>query len=181
MDFHQGHQAAMKLAGTVALPSPFPAFGSVSIVVAPDDGDHETYLRIVQHVTGKRIITRFVKLADVRAIRAPATSEAQGSPDTWELIGPKEIGRRIAKHEKGLRATASKSGDSSGADWLPAAIVYVPETASVLHRNDVAVTAAVSAEDVAFSAHGLQPIHHCLPEPTPFSLAAKASWCPGGH
>ena len=29
MDFHPGHQAAMKLAGTVALPSPFPAFGSV--------------------------------------------------------------------------------------------------------------------------------------------------------
>ena len=108
MDFHQGHQAAMKLAGTVALPSPFPAFGSVSIVVAPDDGDHETYLGIVQHVTGKRIITRFVKLADVRAIRVPATAEAQGSPDTWELIGPKEIGRRIAKHEKGLARDSVK-------------------------------------------------------------------------
>jgi len=179
MDFHQGHQDAMKLAGTVALPSPFPAFGSVSIVVAPDDGDHESYLRIVQHVTGKRIITRFVRLADVRAIRLPATAEAQGSPETWELIGPKEVQRRIAKHEKGLRATAAKSGGASEGDWLPAAIVYVPEAASVLHRNDVGVTAAVSAEDVAFSDHGLQPIQHCPRDPVPFSLAAKASYCPG--
>jgi hypothetical protein len=179
MDFHQGHQSAMKLAGTVALPSPYPALGSVAIVVAPDDGDHETYLRIVQHVTGKRIITRFVRLADVRAIRVPATADAEGNPETWELIGPKEIGRRIAKHEKGLRATASKSGSASDADWLAAAIVYVPEAASVLHRNDVGVTAAVSAEDVAFAAGALQPIHHCAPAPVPFSLAAKASYCPG--
>jgi hypothetical protein len=162
MDFHSGHQTAMKLAGTVALPSPFPAFGSVSIVVAPEDGDHE-----------------IVRLADVRAIRVPATPEALGSPETWNLIGPKEVQRRIAKHEKDLRSAVSKSKSASESEWLAAAIVYVPEAAPVLHRNDVGVTAAESAEEVAFSELSLQPIHHCAINPIPFSASAKAPFCPG--
>jgi hypothetical protein len=151
MDFHPSHQTAIKLAGTVALPSPFPAFGALHIVVAPEDGDYETYLRIVQPVTGKRIITRFVRLADVRAVKAPARPEAAASPETWDVIGAKDIERRIAKKVKELRAEAAKSGVACDSEWLPAGIVYVPESAPVLHRNDVGVTAAVSAEDVGFS------------------------------
>ena len=73
------------------------------IVVAPEDGDYETYLRIVQQVTGKRIITRFVRLADVRAIKAPAKPEAAGSPETWDLIGPKEI--QAQDRQEGERAS----------------------------------------------------------------------------
>jgi hypothetical protein len=178
MDFHPSHQAAIKLAGTVALPSPFPAFGSIYIVVAPEDGDYETYLRIVQQVTGKRIITRFVRIADVRAIKAPAKAEAAGSPETWDLTGPKDIQRKIAKQEKELRAQASKSGIACESPWLPAAIVYVAEAAPVLHRNDVGVTAAVSAEDVAFS--DLQDaIHHCAIRPHAFAAGPKCPGCPG--
>jgi hypothetical protein len=177
MDFHPSHQAAIKLAGTVALPSPFPAFGEVHIVVAPEDGDYETYLRIVHTVTGKRIITRFVRLADVRAIRAPEKPEASGSPDTWPLIGPKDIHRRIAKQEKALLAQATKSGVSCEAEWLGAAIVYVPEAAPVLHRNDIGVTAAVSAEDVTFSeVHG--PIHSCAIRSTALGAGPRPT-CPG--
>ena len=160
MDFHPGHQDAIKLAGTVALPSPFPASGSVSIVVAPEDGEHETYLKIVQAVTGKRMITRFVRLADVRAIRTPAENKSSESPETWDLIGHKKILRLIADSEKKLRASASKSAGAAESEWLPCAIVYVPEAAPVLHRNDVGVTAAVSAEDIGFSdLHA--PSHPC--------------------
>jgi hypothetical protein len=178
MDFHPRHQAAIKLAGTVALPSPFPAFGSLSIVVAPEDGEQETYLRIVQQVSGKRIITRFVRLADVRAIKAPEKPGAEGSPETWQLIGPKDIQRRIAKQEKELRTQASKTGAACESEWLPAAIVYVPEAAPVLHRNDIGVTAAVSAEEVAFSE--LQgPIHPCAIRPGGLAAGAKLSFCPG--
>ena len=110
MDFHPGHQAAIKLAGTVALPSPFPAFGSLHIVVAPEDGDYETYLRIVQHVTGKRIITRFVRLADVRAIRAPRNRRPREARKPGRSIGPKEIKRKIAKQEKELLDKAIEIG-----------------------------------------------------------------------
>jgi hypothetical protein len=176
MDFHPGHQDAIKLAGTVALPSPFPASGSVSIVVAPEDGEHETYLKIVQAVTGKRMITRFVRLADVRAIRAPAEDKSAESPETWDLIGHKKIQRLIADKEKKLRSSASKSGGPAESEWLPSAIVYVPEAAPVLHRNDVGVTAAVSAEEVAFSdLHA--PIHHCAIRPPSLAAAVRPSPC----
>jgi hypothetical protein len=178
MDFHPSHQTAIKLAGTVALPSPFPAFGALHILVAPEDGDYETYLRIVQHVTGKRIVTRFVRLADVRAIKAPANADAAGSPETWDVIGPKDIQREIAKKEKELRAEAAKSGIACESEWLPGAIVYVPEAAPVLHRNDVGVTAAVSAEEVAFS-----ELHdsrgHCAIRPGAFAFGGKFPHCPG--
>jgi hypothetical protein len=179
MDFHASHQAAITLAGTVALPSPFPASGSLHIVVAPEDGDYETYLRIVQHVTAKRIITRFVRMSDVRAIKAPAKPDADGSPETWELTGPKEIGRKIDKQAKELLAQASKSGTACESPWLPAAIVYVAEAAPVLHRNDVGVTAAVSAEEVAFS--DLQDAAHpcCAIRPHAIGACPKATFCPG--
>ncbi len=177
MDFHSTHQAALKIAGTVALPSPFPACGAVSIVVAPEDGDYETYIRIVQHVSSRRIITRFVRLADVRAIRAPEPGAGQGGPDTWPLLGPKEVLRRISKKEKELRGAATKSGSASESDWLPAAIVYVPEAAPVLHRNDIGVTAAVSAEEVAFSDLQPEAIGHCALR-AEFCPAAAKSFCP---
>ena len=80
MDFHSIHQAAIKLAGTVALPSPFPAHGSLWIVVAPEDGDFETYIRIVQVVSGKRIITRLEILAgrgDRQLVQAGATERTR--------------------------------------------------------------------------------------------------------
>jgi hypothetical protein len=178
MDFHPSHQAAIKLAGTVALPSPFPAFGALHIVVAPEDGDYETYLRIVQPVTGKRIVTRFVRLADVRAIKAPAKAESDGSPETWDLIGPKDIQRKIAKKEKELRAEAAKSGVACESQWLPAAIVYVPEAAPVLHRNDVGVTAAVSAEEVGFS-ELFESSGHCPIRPCTHAAGGKFPHCPG--
>jgi hypothetical protein len=171
MDFGPSHQAALKIAGTVALPSPFPACGSLSILVAPEDGEYETYIRIVQQVSGRRIITRFVRLADVRAIRAADGSEAHGTPETWPIIGLSEVQRRVSKKEKELRTAATKSGQACESEWLPAAIVYVPEAAPVLHRNDVGVTAAVSAEEVAFSELQLEAVGHC---------ALKPAFCPRG-
>jgi hypothetical protein len=150
MDFHQSHQTAIKLAGTVALPSPYPSCGAVSIMVTPDDGEFETYVKIVQIVSARRIVTRFIRLADVRAVRAPAPGGAACGPESWPIIGPKEVRRQTEKKEKDLRAQVTKSGAAAESEWLPAAIIYAPEAAPVLHRNDVGVTAAVSAEDVAF-------------------------------
>ncbi len=178
MDFHPHHRTALKIAGTVALPSPFPAMGSVSLVVAPEDGDHETYLRIVQIVSGRRIITRFVRLADVRAVRTPQAGDSQSTPETWPIIGLKEIQRQINKKEKELRTAATKSGQPSESEWLAAAIVYVPESAPVLHRNDVGVTAAVSAEEVAFSDVQPESTGHCALRPA-FCPGALKSFCPG--
>jgi hypothetical protein len=179
MDFHPTHQAALKIAGTVALPSPYPAWGSLSILVAPEDGEYETYIRIVQQVSGRRIITRFVRLADVRAIRAPEATESHSTPESWPIIGLKEVQRRISKKEKELRAAATKSKSACESEWLAAAIVYVPEAAPVLHRNDVGVTAAVSAEEVAFSDLQSEAFGHCALKPAFCPAAAKSAFCPG--
>ena len=91
--------------------------------------------------------------------------ERTAAPETWPLVGHKEVLRRISKKEKELRAAATKSGSASESEWLPAAIVYVPEAAPVLHRNDVGVTAAVSAEEVAFSDLHAEAVGHCALKP----------------
>ena len=74
---------------------------------------------------------------------APGQPKRLDAPETWPIIGSREIQRRITKKEKELRTAATKSGSASESEWLAAAIVYVPEAAPVLHRNDVGVTAAV--------------------------------------
>ena len=70
----------------------------------------------------------------------------RASVETWPLFGQKGIQWQIGETEKKLRTAASKSGVAAELEWLPAAIVYVPEDAPVLHRNDIGVTAAMSAE-----------------------------------
>ena len=119
MDFHATHQAALKIAGTVALPSPFPACGSLSIVVAPEDGDYETYLRIVQPVTGKRIITRFVRLADVRALRAPETAEAPGARKPGRSSVPKKFSAGSPRRRKSFAPRQRNPGARANLNGFP--------------------------------------------------------------
>jgi len=184
MDFHSSHQTAIMLTGTVALPAPFPACGSLCVVAAPEDGDIEIYIKIVQIVSARRIITRFARLADIRAIRAMAPGEAPCGPENWPIIGPKEVARQISKMENDLRAAAKKTASPCESEWLKGAIVYVPEAAPILHRNDVGVTAGVSAEDVAFSdlhatCFSHEGLGHCAIKPASFAACAKTSFCPG--
>lgn len=150
MEFHPCHHDALTLAGTVALPSPYPACGSVSVVVSSHDGDFEVYVKILQVVGERRIITRFVRPEDVRAIRAHPGAATGGGPETWPVIGIKKLQAELDRRSQELIARA-RTGLFDESPWYPAAIVYVPETAPVLHRNEVGVTAAVSAEEVAFA------------------------------
>jgi hypothetical protein len=138
----------MALAGTVALPSPFPASGAVSIVAIPEDGDCEMFIKVVQVVSLKRIITRLVRPQDIRALRAPANGTRLGGPETWPIRLPKVIGPEIAALEQDIRRILEQSGARSevAVPWYPAAIVYVPEMAPVLHRLEIGLTAAISAE-----------------------------------
>jgi hypothetical protein len=182
MDFQQCQQTAMNLAGTVALPAPFPSCGAVSIVVALDDGDLETYLKIVQLVGVRRIVTRFVRAADIRAVRIAAEGNGSGGPETWPIVGSKVARRQVEAKAQPLCDQVSKSGSAAEIDWLGAAIVYVPEAAPVLHRNEVGVTAAVSAEDVAFgdmpSTWGSTEGSWCPHADKSCPREAAGHWCP---
>ena len=149
MEFHACHHAALRLAGTVPLPSPQPASGPVSVVVAKDEDAFEVFVKILQVVGDKRIITRFVRREDIRAIRARPDGGAAGGPDTWPIHGIKKIQGQFDERAKALIEKA-KLGIFEEAAWYSAAIVYVVESAPVLHRNEIGVTAAVSAEEVWF-------------------------------
>lgn len=151
MEFHPGHHTALRLAGTVPLPSPFPASGPVSVMVAPDGEHFEIYVKILHVVGDKRIITRFVRPEDIRAIRARPETGAHGGPETWPIHGIKQVGNELEQRAKELIEKAKK-GIFEEAVWYAAAIVYVVESAPVLHRNEIGVTAAVSAEEVWFVA-----------------------------
>ena len=151
MDFTQNQQTALLLAGTVALPCPFPSVGTLSVLVVPEAGDFEVYIKIVQIVSSRRIITRFVRLADIRAVQALAANDPSGGPETWPIMGVAAVRRQLETIEKDLIEKVKKSNSARAFDWLSAAIVYVPEAAPILHRDEVGVTAAVSAEDVGFN------------------------------
>jgi hypothetical protein len=150
MEFHTCHHDALTLAGTVALPSPYPACGEVSVVVSRHGEDFEVFVKILQVVSERRIITRFVRPEDIRAIRGYPASAGGGGPETWPVLGIKKLQGELDKKSKELIAKA-KTGIFDESSWFSAAVVYVPESAPVLHRNEVGVTAAVSAEEVAFA------------------------------
>jgi hypothetical protein len=154
VSLQESQQTAIALAGTVPLPSPFPASGPISVVLIREDGDWETYIKIVQVVSLHRIVTRYVRRADIRAIRAPAGPTPNGGPESWPIRKFKHAQAEIDAREQTLRAGAKDPGTPAEIEvgWHPEAIVYVPEGASVLHRVEVGVTAAVSAEDVGFAA-----------------------------
>lgn len=151
MEFHACQHAALRLAGTVPLPSPYPASGPVSVVVTQDGDGFEIYVKILQAVGDRRIITRFVRPEDIRAIRARPETGANGSPEAWPIHGIKPIRGELDRREKELIDKARK-GTFEEAAWYADAIVYVVESAPVLHRNEIGVTAAVSAEEVWFVA-----------------------------
>jgi hypothetical protein len=173
MEFHSSHHTALTLAGTVPLPSPYPACGHVSLVIARDGEDYEIFVKILQVVSDKRIITRFVRPEDIRAIRGNPGGTSGGGPESWPVLGIKKIKGELDKRAKELLEKAKKTGVLDEAPWYVSAIVYVAESAPVLHRDEVGVTAAVSSEDVGFSAGWsgcchLAPVHH---------PAASASVC----
>ncbi len=175
MDFQTSQYTALTLAGTVPLPSPYPACGPVSVVIARDGEDYEIFVKILQVVGDKRIITRFVRPEDIRAIRGnPGETNGDG-PDSWPVLGIKKIKGELDERAKELTEKARKTGVLDEAPWYAAAIAYVAESAPVLHRDEVGVTAAVSCEDVAFSDGWSSSCCHIASLPHP--VAASSHCC----
>jgi hypothetical protein len=140
---------ALQLAGTVALPSPPPATGSVEI--APSSNASGIHLRIVHRVSLKLTLIRYVSVDHVRAICAH-----------WEVGKPAGEAEVVAAKAPVVTCWACKtliefrplleqrlkSGKSGPfpLPWLEETVVYVPEQAPVLMQVDVGLTAAESAE-----------------------------------
>ena len=101
-------------------------------------------VKIVQLVSVRRIVTRFVRLGDIRAVRIAAEGNgSRRSGDVADHRVPSKRAARLKRRHSPCATRSAKSGSAAEIDWLRAAIVYVPEAAPVLHRNEVGVTAAV--------------------------------------
>jgi hypothetical protein len=166
---------AYSLAGTIALPSPYPATGSICIVPGPrpeaDDSSRDVYLKVIHRVSYRLKISRLVALEDVRAILAPSASWAEVSASDDESEGQRDQDDRpetaspvpsspqkgwvvkVGDEVRGLvdewlkgDGDAEEAAPYEEACWLEGAIVYVPEAARVLMNVEVGMTAAESAE-----------------------------------
>ncbi len=156
---------SLLLAGTVALPSPFPAPARVSVgVYAQEPGcDPDVYLEIVQVVDMHRTIVRIVRFEDVRAIQASdGTTPVEEAP----LQSARQLSTKVDAISRALVGGANGSGKPVEKLLFKEAIVYVPEAAPVVHRAELGLTAIESAED-----HGLMVAQCCSPGSTKKSKA----------
>jgi hypothetical protein len=155
---------ALQLAGTVALPSPSPATGSIEIT--PSSNASGIYLRIVHRVSQKLTLIRYVSINHVRAISTHwEVGEAAGAAKgvaaktpvaaCWACKTSVEFGPLLEQ-----RLKAGKGGPFP-LPWLEGAVVYVPEQAPVLMQVDVGLTAAESAEYYPPLAAGFADPHWC--------------------
>jgi hypothetical protein len=153
--------AALTLAGTVALPTPFPASARISIVMSPElseDGistEQRFSLKLVEVIGDKLIVTRFVSLENVRAIRFCSGSNTKDDPWIWQLKISKELSvdfnstkEELKAHSETFTSAGTKFSFEHALGSGTRGTVYVPETAPVLVRTEVAVVAA-QAVDIA--------------------------------
>jgi hypothetical protein len=160
------HKLAFDLAGTVALPSPFPAAGRVLVVRQPGSktakgAGHRPrfFIKIVQVVSEKQVVTGFVSPHDVRAVRVLKHGAPLAEPQSWSYISGEEARTEIDAAIEELRKEEYGTGGSFEVVVYEQAVVYVPETAPMLVRVEYSVPAGVAVA----TAHLAK--QHCPPQP----------------
>ncbi len=137
------------LAGTVALPSPFPASARIFVGVMPTSaaGDQH-YLKIVEKVGDRYTVTRLMNLDYLRAVRLRPASGSYNDVRGWELKTAEELHAELATAKSQLPAKPATAHEVPlfPAQQAQEAVVYVPETAPVLVRAEYGVLAAEAAE-----------------------------------
>ena len=133
---------ALSLAGTVRLPSPTPATGSISADL-PDRGapfdPSAIYLRLTHRPGPRMKIMRIMRLSDIRAISGHWFDPMTGIQEA-DISFHTEASIRTTV--QGLIAQTVEPALA----WPMDAAVYLPEAAPVLMRVEVGLTAAASAD-----------------------------------
>lgn len=173
-------EIALAVTGTAALPSPFPATARVSLLIIPGlkvgqrEGVARYFLKSVQVISPRCIVTRTVGLDDVRAIGYPSS----GSEGEW-TIAP--IGRCAAQIDAAIEASKPAEADAGFSYEIPLfdqAVLHVIEHAAVLHRQEYGLTAAVSAEASGPLTDGVGTISSdCCGRDMDFLMASKSCCC----
>jgi len=172
--FSLHHRAALALAGTIPLPSPFPASGRVYLVGVSKS--HETngnghkngvdfYLKSVQVISERNIVSRTLEIDSVRAIGFSGGAEHNGhekhrerDSGDWTII-PLDESSKVGEAMRRLSDAQGQSENGSLEILLyDRAVLYVHEAAPVLHHQELGITAAVSAEAGSMLADMVTPI-----------------------
>jgi hypothetical protein len=147
----ESQRVAFALAGTIALPSPFPATGLVSIGLFPPPAkvrawEPTFYLRVVHSLNQSHIITRYVRPEDLRAVRLCSEKQPDSELRGWLFQSAADVSSLIDDKKTTLRKYSDSSGPTEIMLFEQPAIIYVPESAPVLLRLEYGVTAAESLE-----------------------------------
>jgi hypothetical protein len=149
MSLTRQQRVSVDLAGTVAVPSPFPAVGELRYasdpvpsgpVTDPAALGRSVYLTVSHRISPRLTITRTIPVDKVTAIFLPDDQQSVDlSCGRW-LLAPDvlaDVNYRLGKPR-------SRSKDDRW--FLGCGIVYVPESAGLLLQVEVGMTAAESAE-----------------------------------
>jgi hypothetical protein len=148
-EFTDEHKATLALAGTVALPSPFPASARIFVGIMPASaaGDQH-YLKIVEKIGDKHTVTRLMNLDYLRAVRLRPASGSYNDAREWELKTAEELQAELATAKSKLPAKPATAHEVPlfPAQQVQEGVVYVPESAPVLVRAEYGVLAGEAAD-----------------------------------
>jgi hypothetical protein len=151
----RNQRLALALVGTVPLPSPIPATGRVFIGISPYHDDAlptaslRYFLKSVQTVSAKQVITRIFNLVELRAVSLPtATGEEYAYPTRETHLIEGQILDEIKRAQQLLLQAATAQPEVFELLLYEDAVLYVREDAPVLLHQvfEYGATAAECAE-----------------------------------
>ncbi|MGO9914874.1 MAG: hypothetical protein ACLQIB_09210 [Isosphaeraceae bacterium] len=154
-EFGPKQEMAFSVTGTVAIPSPIPATGEVSaLLVVQDTQDKKeqsnlnfkTLLKSVQVVNQQCVVTRIVAYDSVRAVAFYSDGDKEARDGEWTVVPASRLAPMLAPALQALKEVDKERGGTFEFPLFERAVLYVSESASILHRVEFGLTAAVSAE-----------------------------------
>jgi hypothetical protein len=181
-EFGQYTTEALAKAGTVRLPCPPPALGTLYLGI-PASSDRrrnpdlpavplQYFLRLVQDVSQNLVITRIIDLKELRGVSLPVVPTPKDGPSrVFKTVNDitDEITNAISALTKADKADSKKRGEYEVL-LFEKAVIYVPESAPVLLRGryEIGVSAAEAAEYADYLMREqcicpMDPRHHRFP------------------
>jgi hypothetical protein len=148
---------AHALAGTVMLPSPFPAAARIYVGIKPrnDAASVERfYLKIVEVASDHHVVTRLLNLDDLRALRLRPEPGGYSDLKQWTLRTTDDLVKELDDVKAALRKAASGDLGAHEVSLFPAVPVPAPGVASAR---------AVQPAQATVEREGIIHVHEAAP------------------
>ncbi len=162
-DFGRATKEALAKLGTVELPCPSPASGTLYIGINPDFNPDlpsvapHFFLRLVQKVSPKQVITRIVGLDQLHGVSLPGSSKTEGGA-TREFRAVEAIADHISVAIDSLKKAKAENPGEYEMFLFEDVVIHVPESAPVFLRIQYEVEFSVNAAVAAENVHSLLAI-----------------------